>query len=98
MTTLKTLTIVTALLAGGVSLAIAQGPPTGGYPPVSGGAGGNPATNPVTPGPGVIPGGPAQAAATAPSRTRIVHHTTRHPNKMYMSAKSHKGSKLTPGY
>jgi hypothetical protein len=51
MTTLKTLTIVTALLAGGVSLAIAQGPPTGGYPRVSGGAGGNPATNltPVLP-------------------------------------------------
>jgi hypothetical protein len=42
----KTLTIVAALLAGGVSLAIAQGPPTGGYPPVAGGAAGNPATNP----------------------------------------------------
>jgi hypothetical protein len=99
MTTLKTLTIVSALLVGGVSLALAQGPPTGSYPPVAGGAAGNPATNPVTPGPpgpGVIPGGPTQAAATAPSRTRIVHHTTRHPNKMYMSAKSHKGSKLTP--
>ena len=37
MTTLKTLTIVSALLVGGVSLAIAQGPPTGGYPPVAGG-------------------------------------------------------------
>ena len=43
---MKTLTIVVALLAGGVSLAIAQGPPTGGYPPVAGGAAGNPATNP----------------------------------------------------
>ena len=43
---MKTLTIVAALLAGGVSLAIAQGPPTGGYPPVAGGAAGNPATNP----------------------------------------------------
>ena len=39
---IKTFTIVAALLAGGVSLAIAQGPPTGGYPPVAGGAGGNP--------------------------------------------------------
>jgi hypothetical protein len=39
---MKTFTIVAALLAGGVSLAIAQGPPTGGYPPVAGGAGGNP--------------------------------------------------------
>ena len=43
---IKTFTIVAALLAGGISLAIAQGPPTGGYPPVAGGAGGNPATNP----------------------------------------------------
>ena len=43
---MRTLTIVAALLAGGVSLAIAQGPPTGGYPPVAGGAAGNPATNP----------------------------------------------------
>jgi hypothetical protein len=42
MTTLKTLSIVTALLAGGVSLAMAQsGPATGGYPPVAAGAGGN---------------------------------------------------------
>ena len=45
-TMMKTFTIVAALLAGGVSLAIAQGPPTGGYPPVAGGAAGNPATNP----------------------------------------------------
>ena len=43
MTTLKTLTIGTALFVGGVALAIAQGPPTGGYPPVAGGAAGNPA-------------------------------------------------------
>lgn len=41
MTTLKTLTIVAALLAGGASLALAQnGPPTGGQLPVAGGAGG----------------------------------------------------------
>jgi hypothetical protein len=45
MTTLKTLTIVAALLAGGTSLAIAQnGPATGGERPVAGGAnGGGPA-------------------------------------------------------
>ena len=44
MTTLKGLTIVTALLVGGASLAIAQnGPATGGQPPVAGGAAGNPA-------------------------------------------------------
>src|SRR5262249_59802656 len=45
--TLKTLTIVTALLAGGTSLAVAQGPPTGGYPPLAGGAGGNPPAAPL---------------------------------------------------
>jgi hypothetical protein len=84
---MKRLAIVAALLVGGASLAVAQGPPTGSYPPVAGGAGGNPVTNPVTPGPpgpGVIPGGPAQSAAQVPSRTRIVHHTTRHPRTMYM--------------
>jgi hypothetical protein len=41
MTTLKTLTIVAALLLGGSSLSMAQnGLPTGGYPPVAGGAAG----------------------------------------------------------
>jgi hypothetical protein len=45
MITLKTLTIVAALLAGGTSLAMAQGPATGGEPPVAGGAGGNPILN-----------------------------------------------------
>jgi hypothetical protein len=87
MTTSKTLTIVAALLVGGTSLALAQGPPTGGYPPISGGAGGNPATNPVTsgpPGPGIIPM-PAQSTAPAPATgTRIVHH------RMYMSVHHHK--------
>jgi hypothetical protein len=45
MTTLKTLTVVAALLAGGTSLAMAQnGPATGGQRPVAGGAnGGGPA-------------------------------------------------------
>src|SRR6516165_8523785 len=47
MSTLKTLTIVAALFAGGTSLAMAQnGLPTGGEPPVAGGAAGNPITNP----------------------------------------------------
>jgi hypothetical protein len=41
MTTLKILTIVAALLAGGTSLAMAQnGLPTGGQSPVAGGANG----------------------------------------------------------
>jgi len=47
MTTLKNLTIVAVLLAGGTSLAMAQnGLPTGAEPPVAGGAAGNPITNP----------------------------------------------------
>jgi hypothetical protein len=47
MITLKNITIVAALLAGGTSLAIAQnGIPTGGEPPVAGGARGNPITSP----------------------------------------------------
>jgi hypothetical protein len=93
---MKGLAIVAALLVGGASLAMAQsGPATGGEPPVAGGAAGNPAVPPAPgpPGPGVIPM-PAKSAATAPSRTRIAHQTTRHPKTMYMSAKSHKGSKL----
>ena len=89
MTTLKTLTIISALLLGGASLAVAQGLPTGGYPPVSGGAGGNPITNPVSPGPpgpGVIPMPNKQSAAPARQATR--HH-------MYMSTnRAHKGSKM----
>jgi hypothetical protein len=77
---MKGLAIVAALLVGGASLAMAQsGPATGGYPPVAGGAAGNPA----------IPGPNLQAKT--PSR-----HATKHHKKMYMSAKSHKGSKLTP--
>ncbi len=42
MANLKTLTIAGALIAGATSLAIAQGPPTGGYPPVGGGAAASP--------------------------------------------------------
>ena len=41
MTTLKTLTLVVAVLVGGISLAMAQnGLPTGGQSPVAGGANG----------------------------------------------------------
>jgi len=88
MTTLKTLTIGTALVLGGVSLAIAQGPPTGSYPPVAVVAAGNPAV-PQAPGPGVIPMPNTQSAAPA-------RHATRH--HLYMTNRTHKGSKLTPGY
>jgi hypothetical protein len=79
MTTPRSLTMVAALFVAGTSLALAQnGLPTGGEPPVAGGAAGNPAV-PGPPGPGVIPGAPLQSAAPA-TRTRIVHH------HMYMSA------------
>ena len=83
MTTLKSLTIVSALLMGGASLAVAQnGPATGGQPPIAGGAAGNTAA-----------GGPA---ASIPARTAR-HHGTRH-HRMYMMSvnRTHKGSKLTP--
>jgi hypothetical protein len=55
MAILKSCMITAALLVVGTSLAAAQnGPATGGEPPVSGGATGNPA-NMGPPGPGVIP-------------------------------------------
>jgi hypothetical protein len=66
MTTLKTLAIVAAFLAGGTSLAMAQnGPATGAERPVAGGAaGGGP------PGPGVIPGDTRAGSTQAASRTK----------------------------
>jgi hypothetical protein len=101
MRTVKSLAMV-ALLFGGTSLAIAQsGPPTGGQPPVAGGAAGNPA-NPGPPGPGVIPHD-ARTQTTAPSpylqsaapptgaapAARVAHQTTgKHPKHMYMSTKN----------
>jgi hypothetical protein len=81
---MKGLAIVAALLVGGTSLAMAQsGPATGGQPPVAGGAAGNPAA----------PGIPSVYGATTPTPS---HHATRHHKRIYMSAKSHKGSKMTP--
>ena len=81
MTTLRTLTIVSAVLVAGVSLAMAQGPPTGGYPPVAGGAAGNPA----------VPPAPSVYGATTPTPS---HHATRHHKKLYMINRTHKGSKM----
>ena len=71
---------VTALLAGGSSLAMAQnGIPTGGYPSVMGGAGGNPAV----PGPAYFPDGrPSYVASGTTYRQSIKHH-----KKIYMSAR-----------
>src|SRR5215472_10233523 len=83
MTTLKTLTIVAALLAGGISLALAQnGPATGGLPPVAGGAGGYPGYGYAAPGYGyaataplydyVAPGYGYGAVAPATGRSTII--------------------------
>jgi hypothetical protein len=80
MTALKRLLIVTALVAGGSSLAMAQnGNPTGGYPPVMGGAGGNPAV----PGPAYFPQGRPSVGSGTSDHQPIKHH-----RKIYMSAKS----------
>jgi hypothetical protein len=88
---LKGLTIVAALLAGGTSLAMAQnGQPTGAYPPVAGGAAGNPITNPGFYGGYYATGGyiaaPGYAVPVAPHRRSLYmyapprhssHHTQR---------------------
>jgi hypothetical protein len=67
MITLKNITIVAALLAGGTSLAIAQnGLPTGGEPPVAGGAGGNP----------IVDYGYGTPGYVAAPRVHSVHHRT----------------------
>jgi len=81
MTIVKGLAIV-ALLVGCTSLAVAQGPPTGGYPPVAGGAAGNPAAPPI---PNVY-----GATTTTPSR-----HATRHHRNLYMQGNTHHGAKMT---
>ena len=71
---------VTALLAGGASVAMAQnGVPTGGYPPVMGGAGGNPAVL----GTAYFPEGRPSSVATGTAD----HRTIKHQRKIYMSAK-----------
>jgi hypothetical protein len=83
MTTLKTLIVVTALVANGTSLVVAQnGAPTSGQLPVAGGAAGTPAA-------------PDLASGTSTRTAR--HHGTRH-HRMYMMSvnRSHKGSKLAP--
>jgi hypothetical protein len=83
MTTLKNLMMVSALLMGGASFAVAQNDAaTGGQALVAGGAVGNPAA--------------PSTEASIPDRTAR-HHGTRH-HRMYMIAvnRTHKGPKLTP--
>ena len=88
MIILKSFTIVAALLAGGTSLAMAQnGLPTGGEPPVAGGAGGNPILN---------SGYGAYSGYGAPAAAPRVHRAS---HRMYMYDPPHRGShkhRITP--
>ena len=107
MTTLKTLTIVAALLAGGPSLALAQnGLPTGGESPVAGGANGNSAVPgpayPAVPGPGYsgyyleAPGYAAQPGYVEESGTAATpRRVATHHRRMYMYAPA-QGSSAHP--
>jgi hypothetical protein len=98
MITLKGLTIVAAFLAGGSSLAVAQnGLPTGGEPPVAGGANGDP----IAPGFDQAPGAPGygapayiaepgyvqSGAVPVPGRVHPVHH-----RNIYMYVPPHRTS------
>jgi hypothetical protein len=80
MTTVKTLILVTALLAGGTSLVLAQNT-TGEQLPVAGGAAGSPTVS-----------GPASGT----TRTARHHGTKHHRMYMMSVNRTHKGSKLTP--
>jgi hypothetical protein len=93
MATLKSFTIAAALFVATTSLAVAQnGLPTGGEPPVGGGASGNPA-NMGPPGPGLIPHDVTGGAAAG---TRVAPTTRRHRG-MYMSAPSSRHKSLETG-
>jgi hypothetical protein len=81
MTALKTFAIVAALLASEASLAIAQnGPSTGNYPPVMGGAGGNPA----------VPYPWQNIQSTAGVETAAPARTTRRHKHLYMTTRQYK--------
>jgi hypothetical protein len=72
MASLKTLTMVAALIAGATSLAIAQsGPPTGAQPPVAGGAAAS----------GQTGGGNAGAGATTQKKSAKHKHKHKHHKK-----------------
>lgn len=102
MIPLKSLTIVAAVLAGGTSLAMAQnGLPTGGEPPMAGGAAGNPVLDygygaPAyfgAPGYYGAPGYAAPGYAVAPGYFAQPGYVaaprrmaTTHPRNLYMSA------------
>jgi hypothetical protein len=76
-----TIVLGAVIMLGTATTLFAQnGLPTGGYPPVMGGAGGNPA----------VPGPAYGLAAAGPSYLgsgTAYHHTIKHHKKLYMSAK-----------
>lgn len=80
MAVMKIFTTVVALLASGTSLATAQnGPATGNYPPIMGGAAGNPA----------VPYPWQNIQSIAGVGTAAPAHTTRHKH-LYMTTRPHK--------
>ena len=81
MISAKTLIVVTALLASGSSLVLAQTPPAAGPTPPAG------VVN--TPGGPAYTGGPTTGRSTAPA--------ARHHSKMYMSTKSPRHKMLKTG-
>jgi hypothetical protein len=103
MITLKSLTIVAAVLAGGTSLAMAQnGLPTGGEAPVAGGAAGGPAPGyygygvPAyfgAPGYAIAPGYAAQPGYVEGKRRMA----TTHPRSLYMSVPGIRHKRLETG-
>jgi hypothetical protein len=98
MTILKGLAIVAAFLAGGTSSAMAQnGLPTGGYPPVAGGAAGNPAV----PGPGYYGYYSAPRYLAAPGYAAAPGYVAQpgyaYPRNLYMSARGSRHKRLETG-
>lgn len=112
MITLKSLPVVAALLAAGTSLATAQnGLPTGGEPPVAGGANGNPLTPGFDQAPGAYLAQPGYAVVPAyVAQPEYLEESgnaptpgpgaTTHRRSMYMYVPPHRSNhthKMTPG-
>lgn len=108
MITLKSLTVVAAVLAVGTSLAIAQnGLPTGGEAPVAGGAGGGPAPGYYGYGAPTYFGAPGYAAPTyavapgyvgQPGYIEVPRRVaTTHPRNLYMFAPGSRHKRLETG-
>jgi hypothetical protein len=97
MITLKSLTVVAAVLAVGTSLAIAQnGLPTGGEPPVAGGAGGGPAPGYYGYGAPTYFGAPGYVGL--PGYIEVPRRVaTTHPRNLYMFAPASRHKRLETG-